>query len=85
MSGVMGGVAYSSLELRFLIGLLTFALIVSFSVSNLFLFYVSFEFSLIPIFFIILGWGYRAERIQAGFYMFFYTFVAALPFLLSLL
>lgn len=55
LSGVMGGLAFSSYELKILIGLLTLALVISFSVPNLFLFYLSFEFSLIPIFFMILG------------------------------
>uniref|UniRef100_A0A336MVL7 NADH-ubiquinone oxidoreductase chain 5 n=1 Tax=Culicoides sonorensis TaxID=179676 RepID=A0A336MVL7_CULSO len=35
--------------------------------------------SLIPTFFLILGWGYQPERLQAGFYLLFYTLFASLP------
>jgi len=46
---------------------------------------VRFEFSVIPIFFLITGWGYSLMRIQAGYYIFFYTLVSSLPFLLLLI
>ena len=52
-----------------------------FSVSNFFIFYIFFEFSLIPTFFLILGWGYQPERFQAGLYMMMYTICASLPLL----
>nr|AWI62645.1 NADH dehydrogenase subunit 4 [Epimeria frankei] len=58
---------------------LLFFLVLSFSVSNLIYFYISFECSLIPIFFLILGWGYQPERSQAGFYFIFYTLFGSLP------
>jgi len=45
---------------------------------------MAFEFTIIPTFFLILGWGYRVERFQAGMYIFIYTLVASLPFLLLL-
>jgi len=32
-----------------------------------------------------MGWGYRFERLQASFYMVFYTLVVSFPFLLFLL
>ena len=41
--------------------------------------------SLIPIFIIILGWGYQPERILASIVMFFYTISASLPLLLCLI
>nr|YP_009913070.1 NADH dehydrogenase subunit 4 [Pleurobema oviforme]QLJ92882.1 NADH dehydrogenase subunit 4 [Pleurobema oviforme] len=61
--------------------LLTLVLVFCFSVSSLFSFYVLFEFSLIPILMIILGWGYQPERLQAGKYMMLYTVSASLPLL----
>nr|UFZ12860.1 NADH dehydrogenase subunit 4 [Chloroniella peringueyi] len=59
-------------------------LLMSFSVMNLFLFYLFFESSLIPVLFLILGWGYQPERIQAGIYLLFYTLFASLPMLISI-
>nr|YP_006234450.1 NADH dehydrogenase subunit 4 [Gammarus duebeni]AER12196.1 NADH dehydrogenase subunit 4 [Gammarus duebeni] len=53
--------------------------LVSFYVSDFMLFYLSFESCLIPIFFLILGWGYQPERAQAGIYMLFYTLFGSLP------
>nr|YP_002995762.1 NADH dehydrogenase subunit 4 [Lineus viridis]ACO40321.1 NADH dehydrogenase subunit 4 [Lineus viridis] len=60
---------------------LTFLLVVCFSVDNFFLFYVFFEFSLIPTFLLILGWGYQPERLGASMYMIMYTVGASLPLL----
>lgn len=59
-------------------------LFLSFSISNLFMFYLFFESSLIPTFILILGWGYQRERIQAGVYILIYTLMASLPLLLIL-
>nr|WGM81261.1 NADH dehydrogenase subunit 4 [Cumberlandia monodonta] len=61
---------------------LTVVLFCCFSVSSLFSFYVLFEFSLIPTLFLILGWGYQPERLQAGKYMMLYTVGASLPLLI---
>lgn len=60
-------------------------LFLTFSSINLFIFYLFFERRLIPTFFLILGWGYQPERLQAGFYLLFYTLFASLPLLLGIL
>lgn len=52
---------------------------------NFISFYFFFEIIVIPTFFIILGWGYSTERIQAGTYLFLYTLIASLPFLIFLI
>nr|APT41501.1 NADH dehydrogenase subunit 4 [Nyssomyia flaviscutellata] len=65
--------------------LLLILLIMTFSTFNIFLFYLFFESSLIPTFFLILGWGYQPERLQAGLYLLFYTLLASLPLLLTIL
>lgn len=57
-------------------------LIITFSTSNIFLFYLFFEATLIPTLILIVGWGYQPERIQAGVYMLFYTLAASLPLLI---
>jgi len=61
-----------------------FFLLNSFSVSNFLLFYIIFEASLIPIFLLILGWGYQPERLTASYYLLFYTLFGSLPLLLGL-
>jgi NADH-ubiquinone oxidoreductase chain 4 len=68
-----------------LITFLSFVLVVCFSVRNIILYYLLFEVSLIPIFLIILGWGYQPERLQAGVYLIFYTIRASLPLLIRIL
>nr|QJQ37709.1 NADH dehydrogenase subunit 4 [Matrona basilaris] len=68
------------LMVLFLLGFL----ILTFFSLNFLMFYVFFESSLIPTFFLVLGWGYQPERIQAGLYLFFYTLFASLPLLLSI-
>lgn len=60
-------------------------LLLSFSGSDLMVFYIMFESTLIPIFLLILGWGYQPERIPASYYLLFYTLFASLPLLLGLL
>nr|YP_009261618.1 NADH dehydrogenase subunit 4 [Tyspanodes striata]AKJ25918.1 NADH dehydrogenase subunit 4 [Tyspanodes striata] len=59
-------------------------LYLTFSVMNLFLFYLFFEGSLIPTLMLIVGWGYQPERIQAGMYLLFYTLFVSLPLLLGI-
>nr|QEH58935.1 NADH dehydrogenase subunit 4 [Trepobates sp. XD-2019] len=63
---------------------LMFFLVLSFSTSNIFMFYLFFESSLIPILLLIFGWGYQPERLSAGFYLLFYTLFGSLPLLLSI-
>lgn len=64
---------------------LLFFLVITFSVNDYLLFYISFESSLIPTLILILGWGYQPERLQAGVYILFYTLFASLPLLVSLI
>nr|UUA64689.1 NADH dehydrogenase subunit 4 [Leguminivora glycinivorella]UUA64702.1 NADH dehydrogenase subunit 4 [Leguminivora glycinivorella] len=59
-------------------------LYMTFSVMNLFMFYLFFEGSLIPTLLLIMGWGYQPERIQAGLYLLFYTLFVSLPLLLGI-
>lgn len=48
-------------------------------------FYIFFEASLIPIFLLIMGWGYQPERLQARLYILFYTLFASVPLLVVIL
>lgn len=64
--------------------LLLILLYCTFRTTNLFIFYLFFERSLIPTLFLILGWGYQPERLQAGVYLLFYTLLASLPLLVGI-
>nr|APT41423.1 NADH dehydrogenase subunit 4 [Brumptomyia travassosi] len=64
--------------------LLLVLLVLTFSSMNIFMFYLFFEGSLIPTFFLVLGWGYQPERLQAGLYLLFYTLLASLPLLITI-
>lgn len=68
----------------FVVLFLLLILYLTFRTSNLFLFYLFFERRLIPTLFLILGWGYQPERLQAGIYLLFYTLLASLPLLLAI-
>nr|YP_010686233.1 dehydrogenase subunit 4 [Longzhouacris mirabilis]WAX39737.1 dehydrogenase subunit 4 [Longzhouacris mirabilis] len=76
--------SYYSSFFVFIILFLMIMLFCSFSSLSLLSFYIFFEASLIPTLFLILGWGYQPERLQAGFYLIFYTLVASLPLLFVL-
>nr|YP_010561835.1 NADH dehydrogenase subunit 4 [Decolopoda australis]UYX57782.1 NADH dehydrogenase subunit 4 [Decolopoda australis] len=56
----------------------------TFLMNDYLMFYLCFESILIPIFMMVLGWGYQPERIQAGLYLMLYTLFASLPLLMSL-
>nr|YP_010946370.1 NADH dehydrogenase subunit 4 [Balta hwangorum]WGO57088.1 NADH dehydrogenase subunit 4 [Balta hwangorum] len=75
---------YFSCLFLFMVLLLMFFLYCSFSSMTIFSFYFFFEGSLIPTLFLILGWGYQPERLQAGIYMLFYTLFSSLPMLISI-
>nr|WEG22885.1 NADH dehydrogenase subunit 4 [Diprion sp.] len=70
---------------NFLVLFLLMFLFLTFSMNNLFLFYIFFEMSLVPIFCLILGWGSQLDRLQAGLYLLFYTLFASLPLLLTII
>nr|UKO33015.1 NADH dehydrogenase subunit 4 [Stenochironomus sp. 1CZ] len=74
---------YSNYFLFLVLFLLIF-LLLTFSSLNLFMFYFWFEATLIPVIFMIFGWGLQPERIQASLYLLFYTLFASLPLLFCL-
>nr|YP_008081548.1 NADH dehydrogenase subunit 4 [Ascalohybris subjacens]AGK07592.1 NADH dehydrogenase subunit 4 [Ascalohybris subjacens] len=75
---------YNSSFFMFNILFLLFMLYLTFCSLNLFYFYLFFESSLIPTLFLIIGWGYQPERLQAGVYLLFYTLCASLPMLVGI-
>ena len=72
-------------SLFFIFVILNLRLIFSFRSTRILLFYFFFEWSLIPIFFIIIGWGYQIERLKSRFYLLIYTLFASLPLLIIIL
>nr|UUF67484.1 NADH dehydrogenase subunit 4 [Statilia sp.] len=75
---------YNNLFL-FMIIMLLLMLYCTFCSLNMLSFYFFFEGSLIPTLFLIFGWGYQPERLQAGIYLLFYTMFASLPLLLGIM
>jgi len=72
-------------SLYFLFLVLNLSLVLSFISNRILIFYFFFEWSLLPIFIIIIGWGYQLERLKARLYLLFYTLFASLPLLLVIL
>nr|YP_010597256.1 NADH dehydrogenase subunit 4 [Trichosurus caninus]WAK99049.1 NADH dehydrogenase subunit 4 [Trichosurus caninus] len=65
--------------------ILQLSLIMAFSSSELIMFYVLFETTLIPTLIVITRWGNQNERLNAGLYFLFYTLAGSLPLLVALL
>jgi len=86
---VVGGFLerFSKESFGFFVSFISFVfsfLILTFSFRGVLLFYFSFEFIFLLLYVLIMGWGYRPERLRASFYMLFYTLVVSFPFFLLL-
>nr|YP_009685916.1 NADH dehydrogenase subunit 4 [Epiplatys grahami]QDW10680.1 NADH dehydrogenase subunit 4 [Epiplatys grahami] len=68
-----------------LLMLLQIFLIMAFSATELIMFYIMFEATLIPTLIIITRWGNQLERLNAGTYFLFYTLAGSLPLLVALM
>nr|YP_009003994.1 NADH dehydrogenase subunit 4 [Sus cebifrons]AHJ40618.1 NADH dehydrogenase subunit 4 [Sus cebifrons]AIL54370.1 NADH dehydrogenase subunit 4 [Sus scrofa domesticus] len=64
--------------------LLQLFLIMTFTATELILFYILFEATLVPTLIIITRWGNQTERLNAGLYFLFYTLAGSLPLLVAL-
>nr|YP_010950575.1 NADH dehydrogenase subunit 4 [Triglops pingelii]WMI36531.1 NADH dehydrogenase subunit 4 [Triglops pingelii] len=60
-------------------------LILAFGATEIIMFYVMFEATLIPTLILITRWGNQTERLNAGVYFLFYTLAGSLPLLVALL
>nr|AYN73485.1 NADH dehydrogenase subunit 4 [Geobiastes squamiger] len=60
-------------------------IILAFSATELTLFYITFEATLIPTLILITRWGNQPERLSAGIYLLFYTLLTSLPLLIAIL
>lgn len=61
--------------------ILFFLILLNFITIDLLIFYFMYESRLLLIFYIVMEWGYREDRILAAFYLIFYTLVFSLPIL----
>nr|YP_010000985.1 NADH dehydrogenase subunit 4 [Drymodes brunneopygia]QOD96923.1 NADH dehydrogenase subunit 4 [Drymodes brunneopygia] len=61
------------------------SILTAFSASELTLFYIAFEATLIPTLIMITRWGSQLERLNAGIYLLFYTLASSLPLLIAIL
>nr|ARC95528.1 NADH dehydrogenase subunit 4 [Trachypithecus phayrei phayrei] len=78
----------SSLRKKLYLSMMIFlqiSLIMTFMSTELILFYISFETTLIPTLIIITRWGNQAERLNASTYFLFYTLAGSLPLLIMLM
>nr|AJD83454.1 NADH dehydrogenase subunit 4 [Cercocebus atys atys] len=64
---------------------LQITLILTFMATELMMFYILFETTLIPTLIIITKWGNQAKRINASTYFLFYTLTGSLPLLIMLI
>nr|WNN67275.1 NADH dehydrogenase subunit 4 [Gymnocanthus galeatus] len=60
-------------------------LIMAFGATEIIMFYIMFEATLIPTLILITRWGNQTERLNAGVYFLFYTLAGSLPLLVALL
>lgn len=60
-------------------------LVITFSATELIIFYILFEATLIPTLIIITRWGNQTERLNAGIYFLFYTLIGSIPLLIALI
>nr|QYC36846.1 NADH dehydrogenase subunit 4 [Hapalomys delacouri] len=59
-------------------------LTMTFSATEMIMFYILFEATLIPTLIIITRWGNQTERLNAGLYFLFYTLIGSIPLLIAL-
>nr|YP_003668007.1 NADH dehydrogenase subunit 4 [Uromastyx benti]BAJ08056.1 NADH dehydrogenase subunit 4 [Uromastyx benti] len=68
-----------------LLALLQTSLALCLTATELFLFYISFEATLIPTLALITRWGSQMNRLTAGTYLMFYTLTSSLPMLMAII
>lgn len=68
-----------------LLSILNWLLILSFSTQNIFIFFTSFESTLIPMFLLIFIWGSRERKLRAFYLLLYYTLVSSILMLLALI
>nr|UTN43090.1 NADH dehydrogenase subunit 4 [Oxylipeurus chiniri] len=78
----LGGATLSLLKEKGKMSVFSFTsmiMIIFFFSSNPLFLFIFFELSLIPVFFMVVGWGAQPERLKAGKFMALYTLIASFP------
>lgn len=65
--------------------LLQWAILASFSIQELFGFFIVFETTLIPIYYLVIEWGSRERKVRAGYLISLYTFFGSIFMLFTLI
>lgn len=85
-------VLYAANSVRFgsklhltLLGIVHLVLFIIFLTNNFLLFYIFFEFLLIPMYILISVWGSRGRKIHAAHLFFFFTLASSVPLILAIL
>nr|UTT72524.1 NADH dehydrogenase subunit 4 [Trichophilopterus babakotophilus] len=68
-----------------IMSILSLSIFLFLMIDNIFFLFFFFEMSLIPIFFIVVGWGMQPEKIKSGKFLAMYTVLVSFPLLLSIL
>nr|AWN56403.1 NADH dehydrogenase subunit 4 [Solenopsis substituta] len=74
-----------SMKLMFMFINLVVLLIMFFLSMDLLMFYLMFEISLIPTFFLIIFWGSNMERLSASYYLMMYMLLISFPLLIYIM
>ena len=73
---------FNNFSYNFVINIILISLFFLFFTSSFLSIYIYFEFRILPIFLIIIGWGYQTERVRARLALIFYTVSASMPLLI---
>lgn len=76
---------YTRYFYNFIIVLILISLCFLFFSSSFLSLYIYFEFRILPIFLLIIGWGYQTERVSARLALIFYTMSASMPLLIFII
>lgn len=68
-----------TIRLKVFLMLNTILTVILTTITNILYFFIFFEVAILPIFLIMVGWGYQPEKIEAGVVIFFYTLVGSAP------
>jgi NADH-quinone oxidoreductase subunit M len=72
-------------NINFLFSFLLSFLLAIFMINDIIIFYIIFELILIPIFIVVIKYGSKYKRIEAGYKLFIYTIIGSLLFLMGII
>ena len=78
-------IKYNNFNYNIILWLILISLYLLFISRSILSLYIYFEFRILPIFFLIIGYGYQTERVRARLALIFYTITASIPLLIIIL